>query len=179
MKHSSHFRWVKKGTNGRVAETRPQFHARRFWGKVEKTDGCWLWTAGVRRNHDQCNAYGQFFFDGRNVSAHRMSLMLAGVVLGEHDVVAHRCDNPRCVNPDHLFVTTNQGNTADREAKGRGAKRERNGNASLSDADVERIREAALFGARRSDLVSVWGISRTHLWRLLTNKMRQAARHGS
>lgn len=171
-RHSSHFRWRFKGTNGRAAETRQQFIERRFWSKVEKSDGCWLWLAATRRN-DRGNAYGQFFLDGKNVSAHRMALMLQGVILGDEDVVAHHCDNPRCVRPEHLFVTTNAGNTADREAKGRGAtKHGRNGNAKLSDADVVQIRQEHAKGASVSDLVGRWGISRNHVWRLVTNKMR-------
>jgi hypothetical protein len=174
-KHSSHFRWRRLGTRGHEPETYQQFIERRFWGKVEKTDGCWLWTAGTRRADDG-NCYGQFYLDGKNVSAHRMALMLSGTYLRDHnDVVAHRCDNPRCVRPDHLFVTTNQGNTADRHAKGRTASHARNGNAKLSDADVERIRESYLFGAKRADLVALWDISNTHVGRLISNKMRKAA----
>lgn len=174
-KHSTHFRWRRLGTRGLSKETYQEFVSRRFWGKVQKTDGCWLWTAGVRRADDG-NQYGQFFYDGRNVSAHRMALTLSGVMLRDfRDVVAHHCDNPRCVRPDHLFVTTNAGNTADRHSKGRTASHESNGNAKLSDADVERIREAYLCGAKRSDLTAVWAISNTHLGRLIHNKMRKAA----
>jgi len=156
----------------RRGESFQEFTERRFWSKVEKTDGCWLWRAGVRRKDE---GYGQFFFDGKPTPAHRMAMMLQGVILSPDEVVAHHCDNPPCVRPDHLFVTTNEGNTADRESKGRGAKKERNGNAHLSDDDVARIREAALFGARTSDLVKVWGTSRNHIWRLVNNKMRKAA----
>lgn len=158
----------------RASETQQEFIERRFWSKVAKAgdDECWLWRAGVRRKDE---GYGQFFLNGKPVTAHRVSLLLRGVILSDHDVVAHRCDNPPCVNPNHLFVTSSQGNTADRESKGRGAKKERNGNAHLTDEDVARIREAALFGARTSDLVKVWGTSRNHVWRLVTGKMRKAA----
>jgi hypothetical protein len=174
-KHSSHFRWRFKGTKGRQPETYQQFVERRFWSKVEKGDGCWLWQAAVRRR-DGRNAYGQFFLDGRNVSAHRMALMFEGTILRDSDVVAHRCDNPQCVRPDHLFVTTNQGNTADREAKGRGAKLERNGNAKLSDADVRELRAAYADGMRPWLIAKKWNISYTHAKRLVENKMRKEQR---
>jgi hypothetical protein len=170
-KHSSHFRWRFKGTNGRLPETYQQFIERRFWSKVEKGDGCWLWQASVRRR-DGRNAYGQFFLDGRNVSAHRMALMFAGTILRDGDVVAHRCDNPQCVRPDHLFVTTNQGNTEDRHEKGRTAAGVKNGNAKLSDRDVLRIREAYLQGTTKAQIARQWGISRTHANRLVMNKQR-------
>lgn len=158
----------------RASETRQQFIERRFWSKVKKgaDDECWLWLAGVRRKDE---GYGQFSIDGKPIGAHRVSLLLQGVILSDSDVVGHRCDNPPCVNPNHLFVTTTQGNTADREAKQRGAKKERNGNAHLSDEDVERIREAKLFGARTTDLAQIWNTSRNHIWRLVTQKMRKAA----
>lgn len=159
----------------RASETQQQFIERRFWSKVQKgaEDECWPWLAGTRRRDE---GYGQFFLNGKPIGAHRVSLLLHGAILSDNDVVAHRCDNPPCVNPHHLFVTTGQGNTADRESKGRGAtKGERNVNACLSDEDVERIREAALFGARTSDLVKTWGVSRNHIWRLVTGKMRKAA----
>lgn len=170
-KHSSHFRWISKGTNGREAETYQQFIERRFWGKVEKTEGCWLWLAGVRRRNQK---YGQFYLDGKNVSAHRMALMLSGKILCKGDVIAHHCDNPQCVRPDHLFVTTNAGNTADRHEKGRTAAGERNGNARLSDADVEQIRKSYASGTTRAEIARSWGISRTHAGRLIDLKMRRA-----
>jgi hypothetical protein len=157
----------------RSTETKQAFIERRFWSKVEKTDDCWLWRAGTRRKDE---GYGQFFLNGKPESAHRVSLMLNGVILSENDVVAHRCDNPPCVNPDHLFVTDSPGNTADRHIKGRTASHEHNGNAHLTDEDVARIREAALFGARTTDLAKIWGTSRNHVWRLVTNKMRKEQR---
>ncbi len=168
-----HCYWRRVGTNGRKAETYQEFTERRFWGKVEKGDGCWLWKAGFRRN-ERGNDYGQFFFDGKNIPAHRMVLMLSGVILRSEDVVAHHCDNPPCVRPDHLFVTTSQGNTADRYAKGRSASYERNGNAKLSDEQVASLRRWAAKGAGALSLAESFGISRTHVWRLVTGKMRKS-----
>ena len=163
-KHSSHYR-------KRKSETHQEFIERRFWSKVEKSDGCWLWKAGVRRKEE---GYGQFHLNGRNVPAHRVALMLSGVILQERDIVAHHCDNPPCCNPAHLFVTTSAGNTADRHAKGRTASHERNGNAKLMDAEVTALRAEYAKGERVTRLAAKYGISRVHASRLVHNKMRAA-----
>ena len=88
-----------------------------FWKKVRKGEGCWLWTGGVSGY-----GYGNFIWRGKQVRAHRF---VAQVIL-RLDVdgfeVCHTCDNPLCVNPDHLFVGTPADNARDREQKGRGIK---------------------------------------------------------
>jgi hypothetical protein len=90
----------------------------KFWKSVEKTDGCWLWKAGVDRD-----GYGVLQVKIHGVSttkAHRYSYMLhTGEVLGSRQFVMHSCDNPRCVNPDHLKAGSALENTADMITKGR------------------------------------------------------------
>lgn len=71
----------------------------RFWEKVDKTDGCWVWTAARAGG-----GYGVFWFQRRNVPAHRFSLMEAGVDIPEDMQVDHLCRNRQCVRPDHLEV---------------------------------------------------------------------------
>lgn len=86
----------------------------RFFAKVDKTDGCWLWTAGKFPN-----GYGKFRHEGKFKKAHRVSFEhhVGPIPLGM--LICHRCDVRRCVNPDHLFVGTQKQNIQDAMAKGR------------------------------------------------------------
>lgn len=86
----------------------------RFWAKVEKSNGCWKWT-GMR-----AHGYGYLWREGKMVRAHRLSYELFVGDPGDR-VVMHRCDNPGCVNPDHLTLGTVADNNADMRAKQRHA----------------------------------------------------------
>lgn len=90
----------------------------RFWSKTipEPNSGCWLWTAATTPR-----GYGVFHAgQGRGASrAHRIAYELTMGPVPDGLLVLHRCDNPSCVNPDHLYVGTHRDNADDREARSR------------------------------------------------------------
>lgn len=90
----------------------------RFWSKVSKTDGCWLWTASGTDD-----GYGQLKFQGKRHYAHHLSVKLSGREIPVGMVVCHHCDTPACVRPDHLFIGTMKENQQDASNKGRSRNR--------------------------------------------------------
>lgn len=92
----------------------------RFWSKVQKSDGCWLWTGPVK---SRAHPYGRFWVspERKHVKAHRIAWELEHGTIPEKLHVLHRCDNPRCVRPDHLWLGTHRQNMQDMAAKGRAA----------------------------------------------------------
>lgn len=86
----------------------------RFWTKVKIAKQCWEWTASTYKK-----GYGSFWLNGRNVRAHRFSYeMLIGPIPAGMKVL-HKCDNPKCVRPDHLFLGTINDNNKDKARKNR------------------------------------------------------------
>jgi len=99
----------------------------RFWSKVDKdtSSGCWLWTAGktplgygiFQVKTEKCMGWGHW----KSVRAHRFAWELTYGLIPEGMNVLHKCDNPPCVRPTHLFLGTQKDNVRDMIHKGRGA----------------------------------------------------------
>lgn len=103
----------------------------RFWAKVNKTDGCWLWTGTIF-----WNGYGCFGYERRSVKAHRFAYELLVGPIPNGASLRHSCDTPACVNPEHLIPGTHAENMGDMEARGRRAQ-----NYAYSADEIERVRE--------------------------------------
>lgn len=111
----------------------------------EPNSGCWLWIANINQD-----GYGKIRnTDGTSIKAHRAAWELYKGPIPEHNsfhgmCVCHTCDNPCCVNPDHLFLATHQENVRDMVKKGRAAKigltGEANHNSKLTNPEILAIR---------------------------------------
>ena len=130
---------------------------------IDPTSGCWLWTGTIL-----IKGYGQFCRqgyegkDGPRWQAHRFSYFVSNGPISHGLCVCHHCDVRSCVNPDHLFLGTNDDNVNDRNAKNRQAflRGERNGRSKLTSDDVLFIRGSSL-GAR--ELGQKFGVDERHI----------------
>lgn len=104
---------------------------------LDAKTGCYNWTATKNR----CG-YGQIRVDGKTLKAHRVSYAIHGGKIPKGMKVLHRCDNPACINIEHLFLGTQSENVADKVAKDRQARGADAGNAKLTETDVLAIRNA-------------------------------------
>ncbi len=105
----------------------------RFWSKVDTRGKCWAWTDYLNKD-----GYGQFSLDGSMLRAHRVSYAIANDDPGDLNV-NHTCDNPFCVNPDHLWTGTQREGVDDMVTKDRQAKGAGKTHSKLTDEQVEEI----------------------------------------
>ncbi len=129
---------------------------------VDDATGCHNWTGS------KTNGYGRLIIgsrtDGsrRTISAHRLAFESFRGPIPAGMEVCHKCDNPSCINPNHLFVGTKQDNMDDRDAKGRNKVQvgEKNGQAKLTEADVRSIRRLRSIGHTYKSIASRFGVDK-------------------
>lgn len=135
-------------------------------------DECWIWT-GPKAGKKPTEQYGCIWIGGRRWKTHRLAFhfFVRPIAAGEH--ILHRCDNPSCVNPRHLFAGTHQDNVTDCIQKGRALKErgEDRYNARLKESDIRSIRAAyipRLVGVRA--LASRFGVSPSMIFAIVRRK---------
>ena len=133
-----------------------------FESKVVRQDGCWGWNGCLS------NGYGAIGHSGKSLGAHRVSyeLFVGPVPKGMH--VCHKCDNPICTNPDHLFLGDQAENMRDMARKGR--------NVGGIRYPADRIQQVLSYegsGLTSRKISSETGISRSHVIRILRRETRR------
>lgn len=167
---------------------KPESVARRFWAKVDVTDGCWLWV-GARSDF----GYGNFSVRGRPTRSHRVMWEWVRGPIPDGLCVLHKCDVPACVRPGHLFLGTKADNTADMMRKGRNRQNPARGDAAakvLTSTDVVEIRRLYQEGKGRfgkhppgrrgahvtqGALASMFGVSQVLICKIVGRKIWQSA----
>jgi hypothetical protein len=141
-----------------------------FWRQVCQSGECWIWIGTCP------NRYGRFGFAGRKVPAHRFAYELENGAIPAGLNILHRCDNPRCVRPAHLFIGTHTDNMRDMFSKGRRRilKGAAQGQAKLTDDSVRTIRQKYANGARQIDLSAEFHVDQTTISKIV---LRKAWRH--
>lgn len=159
----------------------------KFLTKVNITSTCWIWKAAKTKN-----GYGIFTVDRKNVYAHRFCWSVFNGEISKGNVICHSCDNPSCVNPEHLFISTQKGNMQDMISKNRSAKGENHrsakhpelvlrgeeiGNSKLKTSEVEQIRKLYRPGRpgvrsefSLSGLAKKYGVCHQQISRIINNE---------
>ena len=142
-----------------------QFYAEpladRFWSNLDMSGECWVWTGSTVQ--DGYGVVHKAFPGSGYTVAHRVSWFLKHGEVPD-GILRHKCDNPPCVNPDHLEPGTQADNIADKMARGRQAKGERIGTAKITADDVLAIRRRTM---TPREVMAHYGLSKTHAHRLL------------
>lgn len=128
---------------------------------INPETGCWDWI-GTKDS----KGYGKIWVGEKLARSHRVAYTIHVGNIPDGLIVCHHCDNPGCVNPDHLFVGTNADNMKDKTCKGRArgqGKGESHSLAKLTEDDIRSIRKEKASGVRQRVLARKYGVSEQHM----------------
>jgi len=151
----------------------PAAFEERFWRYVDKSGDCWVWAGATNGRYGKISRGVGLGV----VGAHRASWEIHFGPIPPDMHVCHRCDNPPCVNPEHLFLGTAQDNNADKAAKGRasGAHRgEHHHRGKLTDRQVEEIRTLVGQGCLHREVAERYGVHRVTVSKIARQKRRMS-----
>lgn len=146
------------------------FFEKRYWENVDKKDenSCWEW-----KGSKTPAGYGNIYYDGKLRYAHRLALEFVGKK-GKNKFACHKCDNPSCVNPNHLYFGSAYDNNRDTVRRNRNSKGQKHYNAKLSDQDVKDIRTMFFLGVRQCDIGKKYNVHQSYISDIINNKARIA-----
>ena len=153
---------------------------KRFWSHVEKSDGCWNWTGGKCKD-----GYGKINIGKLHRRSHRVSYELEHGPIRAGLFVCHKCDNPSCVRPDHLFLGTAKENAEDMARKGRKHEGDKHwskisphlinrgtkcGSSKFNEQQVLEIRERLKNGESQNGLAREFGVGQSAIYSIAHKK---------
>lgn len=140
----------------------------RFWARVKKTKTCWIWT-GAKNS----KGYGDIMINGKHEKSHRYSYLISKGEIPYNKHVLHHCDNPTCVNPEHLWIGTNHENVLDKISKGRDSNKsgKNNPNVKLNGEKVNKIRKLYKQGEHNMvQIGKIFNVNRNVISRVVNQK---------
>lgn len=154
-----------------------------FWSRVKKGDSCWEWQ-GTR--HPTGYGFVRFTCLAKSMlQTHRLAWILTYGEIPEGFCVCHKCDNPPCCRPDHLFLGTTKDNVRDMILKGRSVSLsgdnhwtrkhpgshsgEKNTHASLTWNDIREIRRLSSKGITTKELSNRFKVTTGHIRKIVNN----------
>lgn len=132
---------------------------------VNEQTGCWEWQKNI-----QMNGYGHMKHSGKTRSAHRISYEMHHGEIPIGAYVLHRCDNRRCVKPDHLYLGTAKDNALDMKAKRRHSHGEQSTSSKVTEAQVLEMYELFDGGMGSIRVSRKFDICTTQAWHIKTGK---------
>lgn len=163
--NDSRFKW-----NNSTDEEKLNRIKMRFEEQAIKTEGCWGWKGSFDKDGYpllNSGANGKGFSERRG---NRISWLIYKGKIPSGIKVLHNCDNPKCCNPDHLFLGTTQDNAQDMQRKGRATRGEKNPRHKLTEEDVKKIKHLLSIGVTGVRIAKDFSISNSRVSEIKKNK---------